>query len=41
MDNQTEIKGTLESDILNKEKLSVKPPSLYINNLDREATFDY
>ena len=38
---ETEIRGTLEADILAKEKLSVKSPSLYINNLAKEPVFDY
>ena len=33
LEPQTEIKGTLDEEILEKEKLSVKSPSLYVNNL--------
>ena len=38
---ETEINGTLESEILEKEKLSVKSPSIYINNLGDSPEFDY
>ena len=38
---ETEINGTLEIDILEKERASFKSPSLFINNLDNEPALDF